>query len=100
MSSLRVFAGHLSDVQCVRLHPSCTYLVSGSSDKTIRLWDVQTGQCVRIFTGHCSGVASLAVCPSGRLAAAVMYLRYILVLLVVLLLHTNIATSVPYMVWY
>jgi transcription initiation factor TFIID subunit 5 len=66
VTCLRVFVGHLGDVQCVKLHPACTYVVSCSSDKTIRLWDVHSGHCVRTFTGHCAGVASLAVCPSGR----------------------------------
>lgn len=49
---LRMFAGHLADITCTRFHPNSNYVVTGSSDRTIRLWDVLTGNCVRILTGH------------------------------------------------
>ncbi|KAK1931587.1 Transcription initiation factor TFIID subunit 5 [Phytophthora citrophthora] len=67
---LRVFAGHLSDVDCVRFHPNHNYLATGSSDKTVRLWDVQTGKCVRVFTGHFRGVQCLAFSRNGRYLAS------------------------------
>ncbi|OWY98303.1 Transcription initiation factor TFIID subunit [Phytophthora megakarya] len=70
MTPLRVFAGHLSDVDCVRFHPNHNYLATGSSDKTVRLWDVQTGKCVRIFTGHFRGVQCLAFSGNGRYLAS------------------------------
>ena len=31
--------------------------VSGSDDKTLRVWDVQTGQCTATLEGHCSSSA-------------------------------------------
>ena len=49
---LRMFSGHLADVTCTRFHPNSNYVATGSSDRTIRLWDVLSGNCVRIFTGH------------------------------------------------
>ena len=27
-------------------------VVSGSSDNTIRLWDIESGQCLRVLEGH------------------------------------------------
>ena len=41
---LRVLEGHSKDVTCLSYED--TSLVSGSSDKTLRLWDLNTGQCV------------------------------------------------------
>ncbi|KAG6959512.1 hypothetical protein JG688_00010030 [Phytophthora aleatoria] len=70
MTPLRVFAGHLSDVDCVRFHPNHNYLATGSSDKTVRLWDVQSGKCVRVFTGHFRGVQCLAFSRNGRYLAS------------------------------
>ncbi|KAK9098256.1 hypothetical protein Syun_025301 [Stephania yunnanensis] len=79
---LRIMAGHLSDVdasacsdsstsiQCVRWHANCNYIATGSSDKTVRLWDVQSGECVRIFIGHRSMILSLAMSPDGRYMAS------------------------------
>jgi len=39
----------------VKFHPNCNYIATGSSDKSIRLWEVNTGECARILTGkrHC-----------------------------------------------
>ncbi|ETL97537.1 hypothetical protein F441_05509 [Phytophthora nicotianae CJ01A1] len=70
ITPLRVFAGHLSDVDCVRFHPNHNYLATGSSDKTVRLWDVQSGKCVRVFTGHFRGVQCLAFSRNGRYLAS------------------------------
>ena len=38
--------------QCVKFHQNCTYLATASTDQTCRLWDLQSGNCVRLFTGH------------------------------------------------
>jgi len=32
---------------------------SGSSDKTVRIWDIPTRSCIRILKGHCSGIIGL-----------------------------------------
>ena len=62
--------GHLADVDCVAWHPNCNYVATGSSDRTVRLWDVQTGECVRIFVGHRGGVRALSMSPDGKSAAS------------------------------
>lgn len=56
--------------QCVQWHANCNYIATGSSDKTVRLWDVQNGECVRIFIGHRSMILSLAMSPDGRYMAS------------------------------
>jgi WD40 repeat protein len=32
---------------------------AGTNDKTMRLWDVDTGQCLRVFNGHTQPVRSV-----------------------------------------
>ena len=44
-------------------------LASGSSDNTIRLWDVKTGAESALLEGHSGFVTALCVLPDGRLAS-------------------------------
>lgn len=37
------FSGHTSDVLAVAVSPDDSYLVSGSSDQTVKVWDLRTG---------------------------------------------------------
>jgi len=63
---VRIFSGHLSDVNCCAWHPNCVYVVTGSSDKTLRVWNIMKGRLVRLFCGHTGEVNSAAFCTSGR----------------------------------
>ncbi|KAB8319994.1 hypothetical protein SD81_009475 [Tolypothrix campylonemoides VB511288] len=40
-------------------------LATGSDDKTVRLWDVLTGECLVTLHGHTSGVFSVSFSPDG-----------------------------------
>ena len=42
--------------------------LSGSADKTVRLWDVETGRCLRVLEGHTDGVLSVAWSADQRRA--------------------------------
>ncbi|RUS21583.1 WD40-repeat-containing domain protein [Jimgerdemannia flammicorona] len=61
---------HLRWAFCVKFHPNSKYIVTGSGDRTARLWDVQRGTCVRVFTGHTGSINAVAVSPDGRLMAS------------------------------
>src|SRR5436309_343831 len=45
-------------------------LASGSVDKTIRLWDGQTGQPLRTLEGHSADDNCMAWSPNGRVLAS------------------------------
>ena len=61
------WTGHESDVLCVGYSPSGTRVVTGSRDKTIRIWDVESGSVVgEPLTGHTDSVCSVAYSPDGR----------------------------------
>ena len=57
---LRTFEGHTSGVWSVSWSPDGRFALSGSDDKTLRLWEVSSGECLRTFEGHTG-----AACNSG-----------------------------------
>jgi len=60
--------GHSSDVQSVAFSPDGRLALSGSSDKTMKLWEVATGREIRTFKGHSSSASTVAFSPDGKLA--------------------------------
>lgn len=63
--------GHSHWVTCVAGAPDRHLVASGSADRTVRLWDARTRECVHTFAGHADRVAAVAFSPGGdRLASA------------------------------
>jgi len=60
-SQTAVLSGHTEYVISVAFSSDGTLLVSGSHDKTIKLWDVQTGGVVKTFHGHTNTVLSVSI---------------------------------------
>ncbi|ORX40835.1 WD40-repeat-containing domain protein [Kockovaella imperatae] len=46
---LGTFNGHNGTVWTVAVDSQSRYLVTGSADNTMRLWDVQTGKCLKVW---------------------------------------------------
>jgi WD40 repeat protein len=64
---IRRFEGHTSNVQRVVFSADGRRALSGSWDKTARLWDVETGKECKCFV-HQASVGGVALSPDGRLA--------------------------------
>lgn len=50
----------------IALSPDGRTVVTGSSDKTARLWDAETGQQLEVLSGHEDMVLSVRFSPDGR----------------------------------
>jgi predicted NACHT family NTPase len=42
------------------------YALSGSSDGTLRLWDILNGVCLHTYKGHAGGITSVCLTADGR----------------------------------
>ncbi|KAI1401283.1 dynein regulator [Hypoxylon fuscum] len=72
--NIKTLPGHDHSVSAVRFIPSgaagapssSNLLVSASRDKTLRIWDVSTGYCVKTIRGHADWVRDVCPSPDGR----------------------------------
>jgi WD40 repeat protein len=64
-TTLNTIFGHKGSVNTLVITPDDSKFISGSSDSTIKIWDLATGKELRTLTGHSKGVNTLAITPDG-----------------------------------
>jgi WD40 repeat protein len=68
---LQTFEGHSSTVNSVVFSHDSTRLASASWDRTVKIWDANSGMCLQTLEGHSSTVSSVVFShDSMRLASA------------------------------
>ncbi len=65
---IRTLRGHSDVVNGVVVTPDGRLAISASSDHTLRVWDLATGQTVRTLEGHYGSVCAVVVTRDGRCA--------------------------------
>jgi small GTP-binding protein len=55
-----VLEGHTDVVRCAVLATDLRKAISGGDDKTVRLWDLDTGRCLKVLEGHTEWILTLA----------------------------------------
>lgn len=61
----RKLKGHKGWVRSIAVSPDGKWAASGSDDKTVKIWDLETGECRATLRGHNSQVNSVAITPDG-----------------------------------
>ena len=63
---LRRYVGHTEGVMCICVSPDAKRILSGGNDRTVRLWDTQSGAELQCFQGHTENVCSVAFLRDGK----------------------------------
>ena len=69
-SQMAVLSGHTHSINSLTYSSDGTFLVSGSNDKTIKLWDVQTGGIIKTLCGHTDMVYSVSISADDTMIAS------------------------------
>ncbi|MEW6491034.1 MAG: serine/threonine-protein kinase [Cyanobacteriota bacterium] len=66
LSFVKPLQGHLSYINSLTFNHEGNKLFSSSADKTIKIWDIDTGKFIQNFNGHDSSVNYLVLSPDGQ----------------------------------
>jgi WD40 repeat protein len=72
---VRTLEGHTGWVMWVAVMPDGHRAISSSDDRTLRVWDLESGQTMRTLEGHNALVFAVAVTPDGHRAVSASYDR-------------------------
>lgn len=64
-SCIKTLQGHDHNVSSVAFTPSADHVVSSSRDRTIKIWEVTTGYCIRTLLGHRDWVRQVRIFYDG-----------------------------------
>jgi sugar lactone lactonase YvrE len=64
--AFQTLSGHTSGVNCLVFSADSKKLISGSADKTIKIWDVKTGKEIAKLEGHKGFINALVITPDGQ----------------------------------
>jgi WD40 repeat protein len=67
---MRTLEGHTDGVTAVAITPDGKLAVSASIDKTLKVWDIVSGEILQSLDGHSEGVIAVAITPDGKLAVS------------------------------
>ena len=66
----KTYRGHSAFVTALEVTPDASQIVTGSLDKTVKVWNVSNEQVFHDLKGHSSAVTGVSVSPDGRYIAS------------------------------
>jgi WD40 repeat protein/uncharacterized caspase-like protein len=69
-AELVVQTGHTAQVHSVAVSPDGLTIASGSSDRTVKLWEATTGRLLRTLSGHTGRIFAVAFSTDSQIVAS------------------------------
>jgi len=67
---LHTLMGHTHIVSSLAISDDAQFLVSGSRDQTVKIWQLATGELIHTLKGHQDEVYTVALSPDGKIIAS------------------------------
>ena len=68
---IKTYTGHSDWVQKAIFHPNAPQIASCSKDKTVKIWNKDSGECMHTLEGHKDWVRDIAYSENGKYLASV-----------------------------
>ena len=68
--NIRTISAHSRQVQSIEINREGKFIISGSCDKTIKIWDIQSGKLLKTLLGHNDFILSIAISHDEKLIAS------------------------------
>ena len=65
-AQLEPLIGHSDWIRSLAFSPDGKTILSGSNDRTVRVWDIETGRLLHLLTGHRDRVKCVGISPDGQ----------------------------------
>jgi len=65
-TKIRSLEGHTSHINTVRFTPNGKYVISGSGDHSIRIWNLEEMVCEKIIREHDNNIVDLKITPDNQ----------------------------------
>jgi WD40 repeat protein len=62
----RSLVGHRSNCLSLEFHVTGPFLITGSQDTNVKLWDLRRKEAIFTYKGHTTGVRKVATSPDGN----------------------------------
>ena len=62
--------GHVGGAWSVAFSPDNKLIASGSIDQTVRVWNLNTKECIAVLKGHEGWIRAVCFSPDGQILAS------------------------------
>src|SRR3989339_268110 len=66
----KLLQGHSGDIFSMSFSPDNRLIASGSHDNTVKIWDIESRECLYTLRGHSHLIYSVAFSPDGKMVAS------------------------------